>query len=442
MEKICVLGLGYIGLPTASMFATNGYSVCGVDVNRTVVDTINRGEVHIEEAGLRALVKTATSSGNFYASLTPSKADVYIIAVPTPISEDKQPDLTAVFAAVESIVAHLAPGNLVILESTSPPGTTLRIAKRVAKRRPDLLPQTSHGSRDLQVDFAYCPERVLPGRILKELVENDRIVGGITHTATHHAAKLYESVVDGRVYQTDCTTAEMVKLVENTFRDVNIALANEFAVLCERVNINVWDVISLANRHPRVKVLNPGPGVGGHCIGVDPWFIVSQFPQDSGLIRAARHRNELMPKYVAQRAIELVSDLKKPRIALLGVAYKANVDDARESPAIKVWKILSRTRRIHPTLRIFDPLVKNSGVQISSLDETLRGADLIVMLTDHDVIKQLRPRRVAKTVRRKVVLDTRNCLEQARWLKAGFEVHSIGAGDNRKALGKRQNRHE
>jgi UDP-N-acetyl-D-mannosaminuronic acid dehydrogenase len=441
MEKICVLGLGYIGLPTASMFATNGYSVCGVDVNRTVVDTINKGEVHIEEAGLRALVKTATSSGNFHASPIPAKAHVYIIAVPTPINEDKQPDLTAVFAAVQSIIPHLRPGNLIILESTSPPGTTMRIAERVAKRRPELSQRTSHGWESHQVDFAYCPERVLPGRILKELVENDRVVGGLTERATQRAAKLYESVVDGRVLRTDCTTAEMVKLVENTFRDVNIALANEFAVLCERVNINVWDVISLANRHPRVKVLNPGPGVGGHCIGVDPWFIVSQFPRDSGLIRAARLRNEFMPKYVAERAIELVSDLKKPKIALLGVAYKANVDDARESPAIKVFKILSKIRRIRSSLRIFDPLVKNSGVKVSSLEETLRGADLILILTDHDAIRGLRPRQVAKKVRRKVILDTRNCLERARWLDAGFQVHSTGVGDGARLLGQSNKKH-
>jgi UDP-N-acetyl-D-mannosaminuronic acid dehydrogenase len=428
MDNICVIGLGYIGLPTASLFANNGFKVVGVDSNPAVVDSINSGKNHIEEVGLRTLLEAAVGSGHLRAVRHPEPADVFIIAVPTPFTADKRPDLSHVVDATESILKHLRPGNLVVLESTVPPGTTRDIAARIARERPDLLNDPGDPTRGLSVLVAHCPERVLPGKILKELVENDRVVGGISIEATDRAAGLYSSIVSGKIFKTDATTAEMVKLSENTFRDVNISLANELASVCERLGINVWEVIELANRHPRVRILNPGPGVGGHCIAVDPWFIVSEFPEETNLLRAARNRNDIMPERVASRVLELVKGIPNPKIALLGASYKGNVGDPRNSPALEIYAMLKQKLGGTAQLALNDMHVTDRRLPLEPLDQVLQNASLIVLLTDHQEYRSLVPREVAGRMRNKLVYDTRNALDHKEWKAAGFVVHLLGKG--------------
>ena len=325
MQKICVLGLGYIGLPTAAVFATHGFQVAGVDVVAQVVETLNNGDVHIHEPGLKTLVQAALKSGNLRVACQPEPADAFIIAVPTPITADKRADLRYVEAAARAIVPCLQPGNLVILESTVPPRTTQDVLA------PILSQSGLHPGRDLLV--AHSPERVLPGRILAELVNNDRVIGGLTPEAAEATRALYAGFVQGEIHLTDATTAEMVKLMGNTCRDVNIALANEFALVAESVGVNVWQAIEIANRHPRVDILRPGPGVGGHCIAVDPWFLVQAAPGPAQLIAAARRLNDRLPQYVADQVRTILAGAEHPQIAALGLAYKADVDDVRESPA-------------------------------------------------------------------------------------------------------------
>lgn len=421
-QTIGVIGLGYIGLPTAALFANSGYTVLGVDTNAEVVKTLNAGNVHIEEAGLRTLVSAAVKSGKFSASLTPSPADAFIVAVPTPILPDKKPDLTYVDSAVDRIAPVVRSGDLVIVESTVPPGTAESVSTRLKGLRPDLV----GGDGYLQVFIAHCPERVLPGQILKELVENDRVVGGLTPEATEAAAQLYGGIVSGEILRTDATTAEMVKLAENTYRDVNIALANEIAVICEKLKISVWDVIRFASRHPRVKYLSPGPGVGGHCIAVDPWFIVSQFPEDSGLIRAARLRNDSMPERVAAIALKMVEGIDAPKIACLGASYKGNVGDPRESPAVEVAHLLRERLPVGGKVAVNDMHINSSGLALEPLAQVLDGADLLVLLTDHKEYRLLDPVEVAKSVRSRQLLDTRNHLVRYRWQDAGFVVKGLG----------------
>ena len=330
IEHICVMGLGYIGLPTASILATKGYKVTGVDVSPKVVDTINEGRIHIVEPDLDILVKSAVNSGNLTASLSPVPADVFIIAVPTPFKEGKKADLSYVAAASRAIALHVKRGDLVILESTSQPGTTEEI---VATE----LDAAGHNTTE-DIFVAHCPERVLPGRILIELIENDRVVGGISEASTQKAVAFYESFVRGEVLSITAKTAELVKLTENSYRDVNIAFANEISMIADAEGVNTWEVISLANRHPRVNILNPGPGVGGHCITVDPWFIVDRSPQYSRLIRTAREVNDSKPEWVLSRVRAKAAKFRDPVIGCLGLAFKADVDDLRESPAHEIVK--------------------------------------------------------------------------------------------------------
>ncbi|OQB38650.1 MAG: UDP-N-acetyl-D-glucosamine 6-dehydrogenase [Candidatus Hydrogenedentes bacterium ADurb.Bin179] len=380
MNTICVVGLGYIGLPTATILAVNDAKVTGVDLRRDIVEGINRGEIAIEEPGLAALLKTAVKSGNLRASMTAAPADVFIIAVPTPVTEMHGADMTCVAAAAESIVSCLRPGNLVILESTSPPGTCR-----------DLLgPILEQSGLKVGTDLylAYCAERVLPGRILEELVSNDRVVGGVTPQSAQKARDIYARFVQGEIVLTSATTAEMIKIVENTFRDVNIALANEIALLCENLGIDFWQVARHANRHPRVNVHQAGPGVGGHCIAVDPWFLVEAFPETAGLVRSARERNDTMPAHVADMVVALVADVKSPEVVLLGLAYKAGVDDIRESPAVKVAAMLVEQGI---TVRCCDPHVRMAPVPLCSLETSVSGADLAVLMTDHAEFKGLVP---------------------------------------------------
>lgn len=415
--SICVLGLGYIGLPTASILATSGLSVTGVDVNPHVVETINQGRIHIEEPGLNTVVQAAINSGKLRASTTPVEADVFIIAVPTPITTSKMADMSFVKAATQAIVPLLRPGNMVILESTSPPGTTRDLLA-------PLLTETGLVfGRDLFL--AHCPERVLPGKILKELIENHRVIGGLTPACAERARDLYSTFVAGEIHLTDATTAEMVKVMENTYRDVNIALANELALLSEGLSINAWDVVRLANLHPRVNLHQPGPGVGGHCISVDPWFIVEQAPETAKVIHLARQINDSMPERVAEWITESLRDISNPKVTVLGVAYKGNVDDTRESPALEVLHHLTKAGI---TVAIYDPHVHHFEYELHTLEEAFQASDLVVLLAPHNEYKYLHPTEVGNLMRRRVVFDTRNILHLYAWAQAGFQTHLIGDG--------------
>ena len=418
MKTICVLGLGYIGLPTASLFASHGHKVLGVDVSERIVDTINAGEIHIEEPGLFTLARAAVGSGNLRAARAPEPSDVFIICVPTPLTSDKKCDLSYVVSATEMIVPVLKKGDLVILESTSPPGTSQDVVCPILAK--------SGLTMGKDVFVAHCPERVLPGRILKELIENARIIGGITTESARITCDLYKEIVEGPIFLTDATTAELVKVMENTYRDVNIALANELGHICEKLGVSAWDVIGLANKHPRVNIHAPGPGVGGHCISVDPWFLVEKFPDEANLIHLSRRTNDGQPERVVGKTLELISGASgRPKVAMFGVSYKGNVDDTRESPALE---IIARLRD-KVDLKVYDPHVRGGvGYEISSLDETVKDADILLLVTDHADYRYLAPEELGKRMRRKVLFDTRNFLDAERYRSAGFEVHTLGAG--------------
>ena len=416
MKKICVLGLGYIGLPTAAVLATHGFSVVGVDVNAAVVGTINNGGIHIKEPGLNTLVQAAIKSGNLVVRTRPETADAFIIAVSTPL-KNREADLSYVKSAAESIVPYLERGNLVILESTVPPKTTEEL----------LIPILEQTKLRAGEDFylAHCPERVLPGNILKEIIENDRIIGGINPESAVKAKDLYSTFVSGIIYLTDATTAEMVKVIENTYRDVNIALANELSRICMKLGMNVWEVIELANKHPRVNLLSPGPGVGGHCLAVDPWFVVEKAPQVAKLIRLSRGINDEQPQFVVSMIEEMIKGISNPKVTVLGVAYKGNVDDTRESPAIAIIDMLEKRGY---DLGIYDSHVRNFGYELLGLEEALRGSDCAVLITDHDEFKQLSPEETGNLMRTKQILDTRRCLNLEKWRAAGFNVRLLGVG--------------
>lgn len=417
-NNICILGLGYIGLPTASILATNGFEVTGVDVNPQVVETVNRGGIHIQEPGLHTLVQAAVKSGYLRATSEVGPADVFIIAVPTPITDDKRADLTYVRDAGHMIAPVLQAGNLVILESTVPPGTCANV----------LQPVLEESGLKAGTDFAlaHCPERVIPGRTVKELIQNDRVIGGIDRPSAEEALRLYKKFVEGKIYLTDCTTAEMTKLMENTYRDVNIALANELALICEEMGISAWEVVELANLHPRVNIHSPGPGVGGHCIAVDPWFIVERFPETARIIGMGRGINDGMPAHVIQRVREVLDGVAAPRVAVLGVSYKGNIDDARATPALPIIQGLEEAGI---KVAIYDPHIREFEYELSSLQEALAGADCILLLADHDEFKFLYPQELGKLMRQRVVLDTRNTLSYDLWRQCGFTVYRLGAGD-------------
>jgi len=384
--KIVVLGLGYIGLPSAAMFATKGYQVLGVDIKADVVETINKGEIHIHEPGLATVVEAAVRSGNLRCALKVERGDVFIIAVPTPCKESKKADLSFVEKAAKAISEVLKDDNLVILESTSPPGTTKELIFKILNRT------------GRKFNLAYAPERVLPGKILKELIENDRIIGGIDKVSASKAKELYRSFVEGEIYLTDATSAEMVKLVENTFRDINIAFANELMRICDKLNINVWEIIKLANKHPRVNVHKPGPGVGGHCIAVDPWFIVEKCPREADLVKTARNVNDSQPDYVTKKVKGALGVGGK--ILVMGVTYKGDVDDTRESPALKIVEIL---RNDNYELKIYDPFVEKYKFD---RDEKIKWADLVIVLVGHSEFASLGD--VLKN--KKAILDFANIL--------------------------------
>ncbi|WP_298269683.1 UDP-N-acetyl-D-mannosamine dehydrogenase [Geobacter sp.] len=406
-QKIVVVGLGYIGLPTASMLATKGHQVLGVDVNEAAVNTINEGNIHIVEPDLDILVRSAVNSGNLKASLTPEESDTFILAVPTPFmavdGNPKAPDISYVEAATRAIAPFLKAGNLIILESTSPVGTTERIGAIVAEHRPDLTTSSQPLAASSQIFIAHCPERVLPGHIIRELVDNDRIIGGIDKASAEKARELYKTFCNGNIFLTDSRTAEMAKLVENSFRDVNIAYANELSIICDRLGINVWELIELANKHPRVNILQPGPGVGGHCIAVDPWFIVAAAPQEARLIRAAREVNDHKPHWVLNRVRARAERFKNPVIGCLGLAFKANIDDLRESPAMEITRELIASEL--GQVMACEPNVVNGFDEfpLYDLSSVLKEADILLVLVDHDEFKEID----RELLKEKVLIDTR-----------------------------------
>jgi UDP-N-acetyl-D-mannosaminuronic acid dehydrogenase len=404
---VCVVGLGYIGLPTAAIIARSGARVQGVDVTPSVVDTINRGEIHIEEVDLDGLVQGVVARGLLSASLTVAPADVFVIAVPTPFDKQHQPDISYVLAAARSIAPVLKTGDCVILESTSPVGTTEAIRDLIAQLRPDLkVPGLTAHTPDLSI--AYCPERVLPGRILEELTNNDRSIGGITPRCARKAIAFYKLFVRGQCIPTDARSAEMTKLVENAYRDVNIAFANELSIVADRMGLDVWEVIRLANRHPRVNILQPGPGVGGHCIAVDPWFIVASAPEETPLIRTARGVNDGKIRHVIAKADALIAAHPGARVAALGLAFKANIDDFRESPARLVAATLARQygSRIHivePYAQTLPREFEGTGAVQIDLDTALEDCDILLVLVDHDLFRHVPLAERAS----KIVYDTR-----------------------------------
>ncbi|HWW46419.1 MAG TPA: UDP-N-acetyl-D-mannosamine dehydrogenase [Xanthobacteraceae bacterium] len=399
VQRVTVIGLGYIGLPTAALIASRGFHVVGVDNKEDVVKTVASGAIHIAEPDLAGLVQKVVLDGTLTTSTKPMPSDVFIIAVPTPIDEESHPDLSAVECAVDSIAEVLAEGNLVILESTSPVGTTENVEKRLAELRPDLF-FSNHGTNGggngdgRGVYVAYCPERVLPGRILTELINNDRCIGGLTPAATRRAQRFYKMFVRGACVATTARAAELVKLTENAFRDTNIAFANELSLICERFDINVWEVIDLANRHPRVKVLKPGPGVGGHCIAIDPWFIIHSAPDLARLMKTSRVVNLSKTEAVISRAEEMIDDHPYANVACCGLTFKANVDDIRESPAMEVAQRLSekygeRIKLVEPNLRKLPVNLFNNGTELVSLDDALRSCEIAILLVDHDEFKMV-----------------------------------------------------
>jgi len=395
-EKLCVVGLGYVGLPTAAVFASRGLDVLGYDINPETVNLINEGRVHIVEPDLDILVNGAVARGKLKAATAPEPADVFIIAVPTPFADGHKPDLAYLQAAAEAIAPVLVAGNLIIIESTSPVGTTQRVSEWLAEQRPDLNFPHTHGET-ADVCLAHSPERVLPGRVLIELTRNDRVVGGMTRRCAEQAAAFYRIAVDGRCLLTTAATAELVKLAENAYRDVNIAFANELSVVCDNLGIDVWEAVELANHHPRVDILQPGPGVGGHCIAVDPWFIVDSSPDDTPLIRTAREVNDTKPDRVVAAAKALCEGLDNPTVACLGLAYKADIDDLRESPAVDItralaWQLNGTVLVVEPHIReLPTDLADMKNLSLVDLQTAYEQAQVIVLLTDHATFKDLPP---------------------------------------------------
>jgi len=421
-----VLGLGYIGLPTACTFANHGLKVIGVDVNLQIVDTLRKGGLHIQEPGLQDMVLTAIQSKKLLIQEIPETADVFIIAVPTPFLEDKKADLSYVISASETITPFLRPGNLVILESTSPPRTTSDIVAPILENSGLKAGEDFH--------LIYSPERVLPGRILEELIYNARVIGGINQKSADAGYRLYSIFVKGEIVLTDATTAEMVKLMENTYRDVNIAVANEFSRLADRFGVDIWRAISIANKHPRVNVLSPGPGVGGHCIGVDPWFLVEAAPDITPLIRTARQVNDAQPEFVIEIikrgfGMDAPSDLSGKRISILGLAYKPGVDDLRQSPAVAISRKLSDYGAV---ICAYDPFINDKeipGIEIvQSWQSAVEHSELIALLVAHDLFKKLPPEELARNTQARVVVDAVNVWSSTAWRTAGFTVLNLGNG--------------
>jgi UDP-N-acetyl-D-mannosaminuronic acid dehydrogenase len=411
--KISVIGLGYIGLPTAAVLASRKIDVVGVDVNQYAVDTINRGDIHIVEPELDILVRSSVKTGHLRATLQPERAEAFIVAVPTPFKSNHEPDLTYIESAAKAIAPVLEKGNVVILESTSPVGATEKIIGWMKEIRPDLsFPLFGEDGAEVDISVAHCPERVLPGHVVRELVENDRIIGGVTKQCAKRAREIYKIFVEADCLITDCRTAELSKLVENSFRDVNIAFANELSLICDKLGINVWELIQLANHHPRVNILQPGPGVGGHCIAVDPWFIVDSAPDEAKLIRTARLVNDDKPSFVVDKISQAIEATRKERselaIACLGLAFKPDIDDLRESPALDIAQQvglmgIAKLILVEPNINKIPPGFDPQTTELVGLESALTAADVVVLLVDHTPFKEMD----LKILSSKQVVDTR-----------------------------------
>jgi UDP-N-acetyl-D-mannosaminuronic acid dehydrogenase len=417
MKKICIFGLGYIGLPTGCLFASHGYQVLGIDIKPDIVEKVNRGIAPFEEPGLQELLVECHRNHSLKASAEAESADVFLIAVPTPMDNNTgTAGLQAVSQAAESISRYLKKGCLVVVESTVPPMTCEKMVVPI-------LEQSGLRSGE-DFSLAYCPERAIPSDTLREMVHNDRIVGGLDKKSADLTKDLYSCFVKGHLYATNLRTAAMVKLIENTYRDINIALANEFAGIAEKMGVNIWDAITLANRHPRVKILSPGPGVGGHCLTKDPLFLAEN-TISSRIIEMAREINDSMPRHVLNYVDSLIGTIPNGIITVLGIAYKANVDDTRETPALKLIKL---AENVGYRVKIFDPWVKKFEYPLLSLEESAKDSDCIVLITDHSAFKDLDPFRLASLMRNKNLVDTRFFLDHKKWEEAGFRVKILGDG--------------
>jgi UDP-N-acetyl-D-mannosaminuronic acid dehydrogenase len=411
IKTVCIIGLGYIGLPTAVMIASSGMRVLGVDVRQDIVDALNNGGAHFSEPGLDELLSKVVADGSLRGHVAPQPADCFIIAVPTPFYGDHSPDLSYVDSAARSIAKVLKPGDLVILESTSPVGTTERVAAILQEENGSIIAPFA-GTDTSNIHLAYCPERILPGQMMQELVANDRIIGGVTQACTDLAKQVYGSFCKGKLHGTHTRTAEMVKLVENSYRDLNIAFANEISILCDKIDVDVWDAIRLANCHPRVNILSPGCGVGGHCIAVDPWFLIEPYPQNTKLMRVARDTNDFKRQYVLDQIETAAARFNNPVIACLGVTYKPNVGDIRESPALHITNQLAKSKTgrvlaVDPTL---DGTVSGlfADVELIALDLALEEADIVAILVNHSAFGELSNQALAKHV----VIDSVGLLHQ------------------------------
>ena len=406
---VAVIGLGYIGLPTAVVLASRGVRVIGVDVNPVTVERVARGEIPFFEPDLATSLSGAVALGNLTTSMETPVADAYIIAVPTPITPNEEADMSHVFAAAAALAPQLRPGAIVVLESTSPPGTTEELSRTLAAARPDLtFPHDVNDNPD--VFIAHCPERVLPGRLMVEMVENSRVIGGLTPECAERAAELYRVFCRGEIQLSDATSAEMAKLAENSYRDVNIAFANELSMICDKLGLDVWEIVKMANHHPRVNILQPGPGVGGHCIAVDPWFLVGAAPEEAVLIRTARMVNDGKAQHVVKQVLKSARRFRDPVIACLGLSYKANVDDLRESPAVEIVAALAEEEP-STTIMVSDPMLSRlpsaldsfANLKLVKTQDAVAAADIVVLLVDHNQFRTL-PRKLLEG---KVVHDTR-----------------------------------
>jgi UDP-N-acetyl-D-mannosaminuronic acid dehydrogenase len=407
--------MGYIGLPTACMLAINGFEVLGVDISDNIINKLSNGKLHIEEPDLEKIFLNAFNEKRLRVSKNVENSDVYIIAVPTPINKDNKADLSYVKNAAGMIKDYVSKGTLIILESTSPPGTTRNIVGEIISKHTKLV---------AGVDYylAFCPERVLPGKIIFELINNDRVIGGIDSKSAEYAKGIYSSFVKGKMYLTDLETSEFVKLAENTYRDINIAFSNELAIICEKYGVNVWEVIKFASMHPRVKILNPGPGVGGHCIPIDPWFLIEGIEKSGTLIEKSREVNNSMPVIISKKIIEIVEKYENPKVTFFGFSYKEDVGDIRESPAITIHNELTRNKI---KVSIFDPLVSTNKYKILNLEESLKGSDLLLLFVGHKIFRNIKLENISMLMRNKNIFDTRNFYNKAEVSSYGFNYFSI-----------------
>lgn len=415
MKKISVLGMGYIGLPTACMLANSGYEVLGVDIDEEIINKLNSGKLHIEEPELEKIFSSAFKNNRLRVSLELERSDVFIIAVPTPLDHRNKADLSYVISAANKIKEKIKKGNLVILESTSPPGTTRNIVGKIIANGTGFI-----AGRDYYL--AFCPERVLPGKIVYELENNDRIVGGVDKKSSEAAESIYKTFVKGKIFLTDLETSELVKLAENTYRDINIAFANELSLICKDYGIDIREVIKYANMHPRVKILNPGPGVGGHCIPIDPWFILEDTDRKNTLIEKCRKINNSMPFIISEEIAEIVGKYRDPKVTIFGFSYKENVGDIRESPAITINnELMEKGIKV----LIYDPLVVNTKYNLSGLEESVKGSDLVLLFSGHSVFRDIDLKSVSNLMRNKNIFDTRDFFDKSTIEKLGFNYYRL-----------------